>query len=211
MKTYFACILLIICTLNLSAQSKFSVGIEGGGGVSFKSPNIIYSPHSCYNLGANFNYALTESFSVQTGLSYEDKRTRNEFLISDSLGNPLYDYNIVSSSDYLSIPLMVRKSLGQKVKFMMSAGLNFGFLLGEEAKDLNNNMASTTAAGYYKTFDLGLLLGVGTIIPLSERINLNCELRNNLGLTDMRNDRPENSSKDFFNATYLLLGLNYQL
>jgi hypothetical protein len=222
----FSSMLLLGIAADLKGQSRScDLGIEGGPGLS-----IIYAKTGMYSdsrfsiggfSGVFFQDNFNQIFALKTGINYERKSTQVQYS-SDQLpqGGKLY-YNF----DYLSIPVLFKVSAGHKVQFFANTGPCFSYML-DQSIDYKPQNGKPYKVGSelisYKTFDLGLIFGLGLLIPVHNRFLISFELRDNLGLlnirySDARMDPFGNYYTDvvqqfkaYPNSTTLLVGFAYR-
>ena len=153
-------------------------------------------------VGISFEYFINDSFSILANANYERKSySRKLHLIT-------YDFNdfdpVISGTptttkfkttlNYLTIPINLKYYLGNEKKFYVNGGPFLGFFLDSKSK--TNGKESANENDYYKTLDFGVNLGVGTNFKLSDKYNLNLEIRHNYGLTNI-------SKHQFVNSYYM--------
>lgn len=113
---YLFCFLLITLSTHSFAQSKLGVGLTAGAKWDFyqsssTDDNLRGRPEVSFIGGANFNYALTEKFHLETGFLYQ---TYSEVY---SLKDPFFRYNASSVLTTLQIPLVTRPLLADLEEF----------------------------------------------------------------------------------------------
>jgi len=133
------------------------------------------------NLGASVLFPLGESLGLYIGPSYSQKGA------SESVDG----VELTIKLDYLEVPVLLRYAFPTTGR----VGVHFygGAAVGIEAKcELEGSDGSATAtvdcgdADFEtKTFDLGLVGGVGLGFGLTERVDLVVDLLYNLGLTSL--------------------------
>lgn len=188
-------LLSIICLLVFSisqGQNEFKIGLNLGSTLSSVRGNDIAEENKAaldFLVGASFEYAFNENTSLISNINYERKsfsrEITNSFFI-DPLDPSFNDNNAKARTtlSYLSIPIMLKYNFGADKNFFINGGPFIGFFLdsgvkvdGEKVEDDGNDVFNST--------DYGLSFGIGTKVKLNETNNLNIELRNNLGLSNI--------------------------
>jgi len=167
---------------------KFGVGNTG-----FVRTNIM-KPYTGTTVGYGgslfYKYGLGSHFSMQGGLSIDIKGDRiKNVQFTDELGNPLGDLTSHSRLTYLTLPVMVKYSLGKKIKFFTQAGVYGGYLFDQ--KQINPEQHGNQANTYdlnFKQLDWGITAGIGMGIPVSKSINFLFELNSSRGISNINND-----------------------
>ncbi len=189
-------LLSIICLLVFSishGQNEFKIGLNLGGTLSSVRGNDIAEENKAaldFLVGASFEYSFNQNTSIISNINYERKSysqdvDSSEFILDGFdplIGNG--EIKIRSTLSYLSIPIMLKYNFGANKNFFINGGPYIGFFLdsgvkvdGEKVKDDSNDIFNST--------DFGLSFGIGTKVKLNETNNLNIELRNNLGLSNI--------------------------
>jgi hypothetical protein len=123
------------CNHTVSAQSLFTVGLEGGPSYTYVHGNPVNTdniePIPGGYCGGTFQYFLLNHLAFKSGLAYERKGM--ELLIKNPNG---LDYTF--HFDYLTIPFLITASIGKKVRFIASAGLYISYLIKKNY--INNNL-----------------------------------------------------------------------
>jgi hypothetical protein len=176
-----------------------------------QDPSPKNSPMAAFSGGLFFQYNLNKTFALRADPGFE----RKGYFAS-------YTYNIYQNNstekdranfNYLTIPILIRASIGTKIRYFINAGPYIGFLLSEKEKYTPPNSASLiyNYTSYYKTTDIGITAGLGLAIPIKENFALSVEIRNNLGLMNINKNTIENGTgKIKTNSTNLLLGFAYK-
>jgi len=189
MKKLFLSIILLSLNQFVNAQTnKFELGVEVGPSVA-SVPG--YLPIYFVTGSITAQYDISNIFAIKTGIGYERKGTANLQPFTDAQGNPTS--GTISSSDqlqYLMVPILGKFSFGKDIKFIAEAGPYFGYLIkATEVLDITepsglNHHGSNDETSHFNTIDIGISAGVGIQIPLSDKLLLEVELRNNLGLAN---------------------------
>jgi hypothetical protein len=218
MKKYITLILLTFISLGLFGQDKINVGIEGGGGFRyFRGNSIVDKENSIlgYSGGLIFQYNFSKIFSFKTGITYDRKGWGQNVTITNNSGMFLYKTIAKLNYDYLIVPLLVKASFGNKIKYFVNVGPYIGygvnnnfFISGEGFRpDENGDNKFDQTLKY----DLGISSGLGIQYPINDKIRISIEIRNNYGMLNI-NKRKYSSIYSFYtSSTNLLLGVSYVL
>jgi hypothetical protein len=213
-------LLAVLCctTLTTFGQNKIEIGVEGGPNLGFQRGNELIKKYRSsivgFSGGVSFQYNFEKNISLRTGLSYEQK------------GGALKNYPVLFFSDgirrnvricfrfnYLTVPVLVRASFGEKRHFFVNAGPYFSYLL-EEVVTFSGAGTSKERYTFNRTdgkWDMGVSAGLGAFIPLGEKLVLTLELRNNLGLYNINSAPVYGDETIKNNSTNLLIGLAYRI
>jgi len=217
------CLFLAVPAGSLVAQTgSWTAGIEGGPGLS-----LIYGSRAFYSqseltlavaAGIFGEYEFARNFSVKPALHYERISTRAANY-SDQLppGGKL-QYNL----DCLSLPVLVKWSFGNRIRFFVNAGPCLSLLLHESLWHLPDKGSKTKVAeekDAYHPLNLAVTAGCGIAVPVGKRLLVSLEVRDNLGVTDIRSSLSGFEQKSHFtgtriygytNSTLLLAGVCYR-
>jgi hypothetical protein len=178
-------------TTSRSQKNKSEIGIECGPGLTSLHGNDILEnlndPAIGFSSGIFFQYNISNSLSIRTNLSFERKGVVGKVPITDNNGNYLGVLTTHSNYNYLTIPVLLRTTFGNKIKFFLNAGPFFSYLLKQNTVSKGSNMPRTTTnnTNLFKRFDAGITGGGGIIIPLKNKLSFSGEIRNNLGLNNI--------------------------
>lgn len=186
-------ILLCVFCFNISqSQNEWKLGFNFGGTLSNIRGNEVAELNNAaidFLVGGSFEYLFTANTSLKTNINYERKsfsRDINIGAISDPL-NPSIEGNDVKTRttlSYLSIPVMVGYKFGSKNNFFINGGPFIGFFLDSGVK-VDGDTINENSNDLFNSTDFGLAIGIGTKVKLNETNNLNIELRNNFGLSNI--------------------------
>ncbi|MBK0404864.1 PorT family protein [Adhaeribacter sp. BT258] len=211
-------LLLLSLAFQTSAQShKYTLGLELGGNRSCSYGNDLLRNNAAAitrtSGGVSFQLNLNSVFAIKTGLAYEQKGFTTPFWFGsyENIGTLKFLHT------YLTVPVLVRATFGNKFRYFVNTGPYIGFALTHKYSfeepgkaDLENDINKE-----YKPLDYGFSLGAGISYPLNPRIDLSLEARNNLGLKNIANGiNPFKPSEGFVyktNSQTLLFGLSYKI
>lgn len=157
------------------AQSNFGFGAKAGVNVSTQKTtgegiNVDTRSLAGFHMGVYGNYFFLDPVAVQLELLFSQKGSR--------WSDPYFDGK--DRLNYMDVPLLV---CYQPLEFLnVHAGPQFGFLMG--AKQTTEDGDKTSAKDYYKTTDIGLVIGAEGNLPY----HLNITLRYILGLNIVTTD-----------------------
>lgn len=200
-----------------SAQDKISLGAQVGASmISLRGNEIIqkfHEPALGYSAGLTFQYDFTENIALHTGISYDKKGSLVKGTAYDVNGNVTGEFRETTYFNYLSVPLLVRATFGEKIKYFVNAGMYAGYLTGITNVDHNSNDLFLAPANRvdFKDLDFGATAGLGVIFPVTEKISLSAEIRDNLGLANISKVKVINDGTVKTNAANLLVGMNWRI
>lgn len=214
MKYFCLCFVsLLIIHSSFSQSKKLEIGIVAGPSLSFLFGNEILrsytKPILRYAFGGSLDYHFTDKLAFAANIIYERKGNSYLTQMTDAMGNPIYLATTYAYYDYLSIPVLLKPSFGNKLKFFLTLGPNFNFLLNTSTEISSSSQQNMNP--YFNLFDLGLTTGIGITAPLSDKFNFSVELRNNLGLLNISKVPVYGNGTIQINSTNLLIGVSYKL
>lgn len=193
----------------------FDLGLEGGPNIStlIGSSNFNYdiNPKIEGSGGFIFQFNFKNFLSLKTGFSYQRKgfQLKNDPMLF-GFNNPIGIGNKGSSLDYITFPILVKASFGEKVRFFVNAGPYAGFMIGKtDYTDLAGK--SSTIKGRFddvNRWDFGAAVGVGISIPVRTYWEFSLDIRNYIGMFDIAKS---NQSKYYTNTTDIRFGVAYKL
>lgn len=182
----------LFCFNMLQSQNEWKLGLNFGSTLSNIRGNEVAELNNAaldFLIGTSIEYLFSENTSLKTNINYERKsfsRDINLGSISDPF-DPVLSNNSVKARttlSYLSIPVMVGYKFGSNKNFFINGGPFIGFFLDSGAK-VDGEKVDENSNDLFNSSDYGFSLGIGTKIKLNETNNLNIELRNNLGLSNI--------------------------
>ncbi|MBV1923488.1 MAG: PorT family protein [Flavobacteriaceae bacterium] len=214
MKKYLIALFLIVFITDLSFaqeekknnESKF--GINGGISYSkLRGNDLIEESKADLGLliGISFEHYLNENFSIKTNLNFETKVVRNENTYYGI--DYILDARTKASHKYLVMPIMVKYNFGNNKNFFVNGGPFVGFLLKASSK--TSGYPDDDFSDLYKKTDFGLSIGLGTKIILNEKHDLNIEVRENLGLSNISDAPVYNDGTLKTNSFNLILNWDF--
>jgi len=208
-----ALLAIILSTYTFAQDSKIEIGVQGGPNVSFmRFQNQTFTeknnPLVAFSGGLFFQYNFNKTFSLRADPGFERKGYFDKYIYNNWVSNTTTEKDR-QSFNYLTVPILLRAAVGNKVRYFINAGPYIGLLLSEKERDNPPNQSSLiyNNTSYYKKTDLGITAGIGLSIPIKEEFALSIELRNNLGLMNIGTSSSGNIKT---NSTNLLIGFTYK-
>jgi hypothetical protein len=146
--------------------------------------------------GVYYQYNFNKIFSLKTAILYERKGSRLESK-SDQFPSGDFIYHF----DYLSFPLLFKVSLGQKIKVFANTGPCFSYLMNQSfyfKPKTGKTYKLDNETNNYKSYDLGILFGIGMSVPIQDRFVISIEIRDNYGLMSLRDDYNQPDAFGYF-------------
>lgn len=208
-------LLLTFLTTAHGQTQRLSIGIEGGPSlISLRGNSAVNSYGSGFSFAAGVavQYNISTHFSLRTNVHFERKGTNTKVLFTDVNGATIRDGRIHLNFDYITLPLLARYSVGERIRFMANAGPFVGYLLNQTGSF--RGVGNDPSIEYFRLqdfnrIDFGIALGVGTAIPIGSHILFSVELRDNLGLMNISKVPVIGNGSIKTNSVVLLIGLAY--
>jgi len=183
-------------------KHKSYIGVEGGlGFISLNRTDNFYFSGNAEKfaekgtgfVGAiTFQYNFTNLISFRTNVAYERKGEVAKVTAHD-YGNGIIqeeDYKYLRYFDYITVPLLIRFSFGNKVKLFINTGGYVGYLIRQTNttyKGTNEVLYAISHNRYkYKDFDFGITVGIGATIPINDKFIASLELRNSISVYNIK-------------------------
>ena len=198
-------------------HSKLEVRFAGGPNRSILFGNeVVNSSNPLYGTTGEFSfeYHFNRFISVIPGISINEKGSIDPTMFSDTIGNPLMSADIITKLKYVNVPLLIRVSFGRSFKFYFNTGPYIGLL--KNAKIVTPSYGSIAATetnidSTLKSQEWGISFGLGISFPISKRIHIGVELRNDAGLQNISKlpfadggDLKTNETSALFTVSYIL-------
>jgi hypothetical protein len=178
MKTVKMMVLMmaLLVSVNISAQN-LHFGAKAGLNLGVQSKIADYyndnNMRAAYNAGVFGNYSINKSFTFQTELNYNQEGSKSE--------------NTVNKYDYISLPLMVKYSLGTSnltgLRFNAFVGPDFSYLVNAQSEITSDGVKSTIDnKEISNNFQMGAVTGFGVEYPIGNHAIL-FDVRLGLGFT----------------------------
>jgi hypothetical protein len=208
MKAYtrLTILLFIIFTFPVSAQvNKYDIGVEGGlNYIKLRGNTDVIKHHTRGSIGnsagISMQYNFMKRFSIFIGAFHEKKTWVSEY------SNPWYVTTKTTNIEYLTIPLLLKTFFDKKRLLYFNTGPHLGILL--KYIETSNYRQEQNMFGRANRLDLGVMAGLGVNIPIKQKFKLTFEVRNYLGLNNIKKTPASEILK--VNTTNLLIGFAYK-
>lgn len=185
----------------------WAFGLHIGENLSTLTGDQNYDYRLGFMGGVHASHYLTENIVMRLEINLERKGARGEQITPiPQPGEEEWtnDYRL----DYLSLPVMLRYSTGNKSKFIAGGGISFDYLLQEKV-GFRPGFPSETRD--FRRFDNDLIACIGGALALSEKLTFTMEMRGMWGLINV--SKPEGVARELGrNVSWgLMAGLNYYL
>ena len=209
MKRFLPIFLFFLISVQLLAQKKefekeLYVGVGGGALMSSVDfmPNVLQKQHLGIHGGISAKYITEKHLGLLFELNYAQRGWTEDFPAESG-------FSYTKTLNYLEIPFMTHVYFGKKVRFVINAGPQLGFLLGS-SQNMNDALAADIAAKKQQNpdapigmqysleprkFDYGLIGGIGMELKTGVG-NIELEGRYYFGLGDVFESRK--SKEDFY-------------
>lgn len=186
--------ILFALIINVNAQNKFSLGVNGGLSIPVTELANVYkiTPSAEFNMG----YRISPDIELLLTAGYSKFNFRNESL-NDDLHQFGFNYNMNDAWSTTVIPVTagIRYKFDPITKTILPYGTaeigayftNSDKLLGGTI-NLSGTNTVTLSATKESQVGLGLALGVGTYFELSKRISLDVAVKYNFVKADFVKD-----------------------
>lgn len=211
-KLFLALVFSVVSMLQ-AQDSETRIGLISGPGLSTLrtlDPNP-RRPFFGFSGGLFFQQRLKPTIALELNLSYENKNFSETISMVDALGNVIGSFTARENYESLSIPLLLSWSNTGPTRILCNTGLYANYLLGYTLHTpglLNQPEKTKLNINSSNRFDAGLVLGLGFCKKISQRVNLQFEFRNYIGLKTMQE---KNQGKYSLNHHQLLFVVNYRI
>lgn len=203
-KNILALMAIIGFVATTTAQSRGNVefGFNSGLNSSFISDSWGSSDvRTNFNAGASADFYFSDSWSLKVKGIYDRKGWNNDLITVD--GN-VYRSNF--AVDYVTIPVMANWHFGNRRNWYVNFGPYVGFLVNAEETAFNSDVKDM-----FNTTDVGLALGLGVKIPLSNYAKLFIEYDVQGGFTEIFKHDFDNGDNATTTRGALNVGINFML
>ena len=216
--TILLAIIMLFCSeTSLGQTNKFDIGLENGPSLrSLWGDDLVENstdPTIGFSTGQTFQYNFPKLISIRTNVTYERKGAFSKLQLTDVAGNPIKEITFYINLDYLTMPLLIRLTFGNKIKFFVNIGPYFSYLINQTFDTSAFNLFPifiSDNTDSFKRFDMGLSSGLGGGLPINDNFLLTLEIRNNLGFYNVSNVPIDNNGSILTNSTNLLIGIAYR-
>ncbi len=168
----FLTTLLILSGIYSVSSAQTKNALDFGVNVGYNSSSVQYSQGnqtssytSGVNVGGYLEYYFSDRWSIKGKLAFDQKGWGNGYLI-DNQGNEVDGVNF--HVNYLTIPVMANWHFGRTRNWYLHFGPYVGVLLN--ATESSNSGLPIKSA--FNSTDVGLDLGIGIKIPVSNKMKL---------------------------------------
>ncbi len=211
----------VFTTALFGQQNKFDIGLVGSPSMVFLRGNDIikqyHKPTIGFSGGLSFQYNFPKFISIRTDIQFERKGSlaTGTIYYTDNTGNVIDSekWTDYFHFDYLTMPILVRATIGKKIKYFFNAGLFAGYLIKQTdifgaTKYLPKQTTDNTSRD--QRFDLGATGGLGLSVPIKDNFLISLEIRDNLGLYNVSKVQVINNGTIKTNSTNFLITLSYK-
>jgi hypothetical protein len=214
------CVLLALTfqfTNSYGQQNKFAIGIEAGANLGHFYGNPILKKYGESTVreyrGISLQYNINRTFSLHTGLAYEQKGHHAKLQTINYNGMPTATIISNFTYSYLTVPAMVRATFGKRFRYFVNLGPYAGYALKQISKTEYPQAYTieTDDSKSMKQTDFGISAGSGIAFPVDSKLDLSLEIRNNLGLVNISKVQVVENESIKTNTLNLLIGLSYKI
>lgn len=180
----------------LTAQA-VSVGFSGGPSYSLLIFDRDQSNHPDnaalgFVAGADFTLHFNEHFGLRSGFNFERKAGEDKVIFTDENGFPFSEITRREMFDYLTFPIVLQASYGQKTKAIFQLGLSTGLLVRQTVyhKDLppGHGDEKFRRTDDFHRIESTLISGLGVETEIYKNVSFQFLLRPSYGLTNLNKD-----------------------
>lgn len=172
------CCALVLFSQSSRAQDNLSLGVTGNFGHTWMKDDYSNQFKPALGIGMRLVYSASEHIGIGGDLKFSAEGAKREAGAAD----------INTNLHYIRVNpqfLYFFGDYGQAVRPKIFVGPSLCFLVGGKIKTTADNVSVTAdSKDYYKSFDLGALVGAGVNYRISPGMWLNVELGYNHGLLD---------------------------
>lgn len=171
---YLICCLILWFPVNIYCQHISTVSAYGGYSF-FKfwtndDIKLITDYATSYSTGLCYQHSISRQVSAETGFQYSN----NDLLRNDSR----------MKFNYVDLPVKFRFYTGKRKRFYISTGASVGFIMNAlvDTYSKSGELDSYSIYDTFKKVNFGFSGALGARLPLNNRIQLNFEVIENLGI-----------------------------
>jgi opacity protein-like surface antigen len=176
--------LLVVAGMCSCAAAQTANQAEYGFGIGLNQSTVQYSGtgenatyKNGFNLGVSAAYSFSDRWGVKARVIYDEKGWADGFLVlNDGTEIDGVDYHL----DYITVPIMANWRFGRMRNWYLDFGPYMGFLV-----NANESSNSANVRPLFNSTDVGLALGIGVKIPLTDKAKLFFEYEGQGGLTNV--------------------------
>lgn len=208
---------IMMSVLAVHAQVGFQIGWEAGAGVSWASGNKVMrqlnNPRDSYSGGLLGQIDFRRKVGLRTGLMYDLHGTSYAMQLNDPVDQSLVTIHGRQRFDLLTVPVLVRLTLGKRLRYFAEAGPYVNFILRVTTRSAavgNFPAIRTDWTSGFKAAQLGIASGLGLTFAFTDAIWFSCTLRAHVGLTNASALPVFGDGAIRTNAANVLLGACYR-
>lgn len=201
-------------------NSRYELGIEGGPSLIDMWGNMVIDVTGEMAVGfaggISIQKNINEHISLRTSVLFERKGFAYDGERWSDAGHPPDVEEEVGQLhlNYLVMPLLVRVTAGKSFRWYANGGVYLGYLVESynvvEPMSKNQGTSVEDVDGH-SDIDIGLAIGAGIKIAMTDRLLLSFEVRENLGLHNISEYAVRDDGAVRTNSTNLLLGITVPL
>lgn len=202
--------LFVILVLPVFGQTKkISWGISGGPGITWLSGNDYVKANSSsilgFSIGASLQYDLSRFVALAVFPMYE--MIGGKINEEQSAGGFILINELRKKYNYLSVPILIQLQAGNEAKFFVHVGPAFNVLLSQINYNIDGSSFGDSKT--VKPIDIGIVTGIGFLVPVHSGFSLSFEVRSHWGLqnTEKPSDSPEIPEPVKINFASFIIGL----
>ena len=184
----FTVAVIAVCSIH-SYSKDMEIGFMAGPTVTkhFTNFGIKYNPDVRYAAEFMFQYRFTNIIGLRTGLGYENKGARINYVsLVDQSGNDISNGKVQFHQHYLTLPVLAEFTFGKKVQPFVNAGIYLGVLLNSKTVfRYGDNKTSDNITNDKQRIDVGVMASAGIKVPVKKSCFFVFEIRNNIGLLNV--------------------------
>jgi long-subunit fatty acid transport protein len=199
------------------AQSKLKIGIIGGLTYSsFRGNSQIETLDAGLDFlaGFSFEYQFKERLSLVANINY-DRKTATDKPYLEIIENPedpgFYgNIKIKFKNQFISLPILLKYKFGTNNSFYVNGGLFMSYMLKSELSNDYDNTSSDETDNY-KSMDFGITFGLGKSFKMKNNNEINIEIRESLGLSNISDVPVLNNGSIKTNSISMICNYNFSL
>jgi long-subunit fatty acid transport protein len=199
------------------AQSKLKIGIIGGLTYSsFRGNSQIETLDAGLDFlaGFSFEYQFKERLSLVANINY-DRKTATDKPYIEIIENPedpgFYgNIKIKFKNQFISLPILLKYKFGTNNSFYVNGGLFMSYMLKSELSNDYDNTSSDETDNY-KSMDFGITFGLGKSFKMKNNNEINIEIRESLGLSNISDVPVLNNGSIKTNSISMICNYNFSL
>jgi hypothetical protein len=199
------------------AQSKLKIGIIGGLTYSsFRGNSQIETLDAGLDFiaGFSFEYQFKERLSLVANINY-DRKTATDKPYLEIIENPedpgFYgNIKIKFKNQFISLPILLKYKFGTNNSFYVNGGLFMSYMLKSELSNDYDNTSSDETDNY-KSIDFGIVFGLGKSFKMKNNNEINIEIRESLGLSNISDVPILNNGSIKTNSISMICNYNFSL